>query len=396
MPFWRKFSVVLSLLLVLISGCTEPPALQHQVYIWQRQWTQQHPAALAQSKTDFNALRVLALQIDFPEGTYLWQQTRVDLAALEQDGRPVIVVVRIDGSISELKHLSMAGTLKPLLKRWQDAGVKVAGVEIDYDSARSQLPLYQAWLKELKKNLPTDLPLRITALPDWLRAGEFPELLTVVDGITLQLHSILSPEQGLFDVEVAKTWVRQLLVWQPKSFDVALPAYHSALIAAPHSPIGYVVESEVPIASKGERHEMYVDPESVAKFLHWLQQEQPSGLGSVVWFRLPLPQDKRVWPLVTLQAVVKQQKLKPQIELKFTGDAPLYELVAISSGNIAGSLPATIRVQGNNCSGMDALADYQLSQSGDDISLKRSKNLKLAAGQELKLGWFRCKTVQLD
>lgn len=400
MQFCRKFSKSLGLLAglvaLLLAGCTEPPALQHQVYIWQRLWTEQHPVALAESKKDFNALRVLAMQIDLPDGTYLWQQSRVDLTALQQDGRPVIVVVRIDGTITELQHLSIAWTLKPLLKRWQDAGVKVAGVEIDYDSPRSQLPLYQVWLKQLKTNLPPELPLRITALPDWLLAGEFPELLSAVDGMTLQLHSILSPEQGLFDVDVAKAWVRQLLVWEPKSFDIALPAYHSALIAAPTSKSGYVVESEVPIASKGERREMYVDPASVAEFLDWLQQTQPEGLANVVWFRLPLPQDKRAWPLPTLQAVIQQQPLAAKIELALTGEAPLFELVANNSGNTAGAMPKSIDLQGTNCSGMDALVDYQLSQAGDEISLKRSKNLGLAAGQKLKLGWFRCQTLQLD
>jgi len=400
MQFCRKFSNSLSLLAglvaLLLAGCTEPPALQHQVYIWQRLWTEQHPVALAESKKDFNALRVLAMQIDLPDGTYLWQQSRVDLTALQQDGRPVIVVVRIDGTITELQHLSIAWTLKPLLKRWQDAGVKVAGVEIDYDSPRSQLPLYQVWLKQLKTNLPPELPLRITALPDWLLAGEFPELLSTVDGITLQLHSILSPEQGLFDIDVAKAWVRQLLVWEPKSFDIALPAYHSALIASPNRKSGYVVESEVPIASKGERREMYVDPASVAEFLDWLQQTQPEGLANVVWFRLPLPQDKRAWPLPTLQAVIRQQPLAAKIELTLTGEAPLFELVAKNSGNTAGAMPKIIDLQGTNCSGMDALVDYQLSQAGDEISLERNKNLGLAAGQQLKLGWFRCQTLQLD
>ncbi len=381
---------------LLLAGCTEPPALKHQVYIWQRLWTEQHPVALAESKKDFNALRVLAMQIDLPEGTYLWQQSRVDLPALQQDGRPVIVVVRIDGTITELQHLSIAWTLKPLLKRWQDAGVQVAGVEIDYDSPRSQLPLYQVWLKQLKTNLPPELPLRITALPDWLLAGEFPDLLSAVDGITLQLHSIISPEQGLFDIDVAKAWVRQLLVFEPKSFDIALPAYHSALMASATSASGYVVESEVPIASTAKRREMYVDPATVAEFLDWLQQTQPEGLANVVWFRLPMPKDQRAWPLPTLQAVIQQQPLAAQIELSITGSAPLFELIAKNIGNTPGQMPERIQLQGTHCSGMDPLADYALAHTGNDISLTRSKNLGLAAGQQLKLGWFRCQTLQRD
>jgi len=94
--------------------------------------------------------------------------------------------------------------------------------------------------------------------------------------------------------------------------------------------------------------------------------------------------------------VIRQQPLAAKIELTLTGEAPLFELVAKNSGNTAGAMPKIIDLQGTNCSGMDALVDYQLSQAGDEISLKRSKNLGLAAGQQLKLGWFRCQTLQLD
>lgn len=380
-------------LLLGLLGCSEPaPNLQHQAYIWQRQWTAQHDIALAASKTDFNTLRVLALQIDLNNGTYLWQKARVALHSLQQDGRPVILVVRIDGRISELQHLSILWQLKPLLQSWQAAGIKVSGVEIDYDSPRSQLPLYQAWLRQLKSQLPAGMPLQITALPDWLLAAEFPDLAATVDGVTLQLHSILSPEQGLFDVDVAKAWVRQLQSFELKTFNIALPAYHSALI---NSPSGWQVESEVPLASPGPRQEMYVAPKTVAEFLAWLQRQNIEGL-QVVWFRLPLATDQRAWPLPTLQAVIRQQALHADVRLELTGTAPLFELTAQNQGNSTGVLPNTIQLNATDCVGMDALQAFALQQQGDSITLQRQQNLGLAAGQQLKLGWFRCQSAQLD
>lgn len=392
--FAPRTLLVWGLMLLSLLGCSDPPPnLQHQAYIWQRQWTAQHDAALAASKTDFNTLRVLALQIDLNNGTYLWQKARVALNSLQQDGRPVILVVRIDGRISELQHLSILWQLKPLLQSWQAAGIQVSGVEIDYDSPRSQLPLYQAWLRQLKSQLPPAMPLQITALPDWLLAGEFPELAATVDGVTLQLHSILSPEQGLFDIDVAKAWVRQLQSFELKTFNIALPAYHSALI---NTPSGWQVESEVPVASAGPRQEMYVAPATVAEFLAWLQRQNPEGLAQVVWFRLPLATDQRAWPLATLQAVIRQQELKADVTLQLTGTAPLFELNAYNQGNSTGVLPSKIQLNATDCEGMDALQAFAVQQQGDHISLQRQQNLGLAAGQQLELGWFRCQTVQLD
>nr|BFE92846.1 hypothetical protein GCM10020185_33820 [Pseudomonas brassicacearum subsp. brassicacearum] len=47
-----------------MGGCEQPPApaLDQQLYIWQRQWTKAHEPALRQSRGDFSSLRVLALQ----------------------------------------------------------------------------------------------------------------------------------------------------------------------------------------------------------------------------------------------------------------------------------------------------------------------------------------------
>lgn len=52
------------LFILLFTGCLpdEPRPLDHQVYIWQRQWRPAHADALAASRADFSTLRVLALQ----------------------------------------------------------------------------------------------------------------------------------------------------------------------------------------------------------------------------------------------------------------------------------------------------------------------------------------------
>ncbi|RTF73830.1 DUF3142 domain-containing protein, partial [Serratia marcescens] len=65
-----------------------------QVYVWQRVWTPQHADALAHSRDLFAGLRVLALQVHPREG---WREIPADLRLLQQDGRPLWLVARLDG-----------------------------------------------------------------------------------------------------------------------------------------------------------------------------------------------------------------------------------------------------------------------------------------------------------
>ena len=87
--------------LALFSGCErqDAPPLDQQLYVWQRQWTSDHDVALRDSRTDFSALRVLALQA-FPQAG--WSRARIDPALLKRDGRPLIAVIRLDGQLKSL------------------------------------------------------------------------------------------------------------------------------------------------------------------------------------------------------------------------------------------------------------------------------------------------------
>lgn len=100
MVFFTR-SIALLLALVLTAGCErhDAPPLDQQLYVWQRQWTPAHDAALRDSRADFSTLRVLALQA-FPDAG--WSRARIDPVLLRRDGRPVIAVVRLDGQLKAL------------------------------------------------------------------------------------------------------------------------------------------------------------------------------------------------------------------------------------------------------------------------------------------------------
>lgn len=387
-----------------------------QLYIWQRRWTAEHVGALAQSQADFQALRVLGLQYHRSASGPIWVLPQPDLTLLAHDGRPVWLVARLDGQLAQLPFALLGQKLQLLLQQWQHAGIQLAGIELDYDSASSQLALYRQWLQQLRPLLPSGMPLGITALPDWLTSSDFAALLQTTDQVTLQLHSVLDPSQGLFQLELAKDWIRQLLRWQPKQFSLALPAYHSALIRQPNGmnqPEATAqqvwVESEVPLAHRGQRQELYLDPKPLQQLLQWLAAEQAKaqlpGLVSLVWFRLPLPGDQRAWPYPVLQAVVRQQPLAAKPILQLNGQAPQLQLVLHNQGNIALDLPVQLQLQGRECLAADALQGYQLTTTQaaapwQHYQLRQpagntNHRRQLAPGANLILGWWHCQQLHL-
>jgi len=77
------------------------------------------------------------------------------------------------------------------LDRWQRAGNRVAGVQIDFDARTRHLSSYAAFLKTLRARLPTRYKLGITGLLDWSANGD-PEGLDrvagVVDEVVVQIY----------------------------------------------------------------------------------------------------------------------------------------------------------------------------------------------------------------
>ena len=221
------FRTSLVLVALLLQGCEQPPAapLDQQLYIWQRQWTSAHEAALRQSQQDFSSLRVLALQA-FPRAG--WSRAQINPALLKADGRPLIAVIRLDGQLGTLDRDEVIAQIQQVLSDWQAQGLTPVGVEIDHDAGNARLPAYRAFLTQLRQTLPSTLRLSITALPAWLDSPALPGLLETVDSSVLQVHAVSNPRQGLFDPKQARhwaerwskvtggrfTWPCQLMVWR--------------------------------------------------------------------------------------------------------------------------------------------------------------------------------------
>ena len=118
------------MLLFLLLAVSGHSVADSQVYIWQRVWNAGHEKALRQSHDLFSTLRVLGLQIHPQEGSRI---ARVDTPLLQQDGRPVWLVVRLDGSLTQLDAAAILPQIQSIIDRWRSAGVNLTAIEIDYD-----------------------------------------------------------------------------------------------------------------------------------------------------------------------------------------------------------------------------------------------------------------------
>ena len=386
MVFFTR-SIALLLALVLTAGCErhDAPPLDQQLYVWQRQWTPAHDAALRDSRADFSTLRVLALQA-FPNAG--WSRARIDPVLLRHDGRLVIAVVRLDGQLKALDQEEVTAQIRQVISDWQGQGLNLAGVEIDHDAGNARLPAYRKFLAHLREALPTSLPLSITALPSWLDSRELPALLSTVDSSVLQVHAVSDPRRGLFDADQARQWAKAWSRVTTKPFYLALPAYGVALL--PSTDGAPVVESEVTLEREGLRRELLADPQSLRTLGTELRADPPEHLAGLIWFRLPLANDRRAWSLTTLRAVARAEVLDSQLTLQLSANNGLYDIVISNQGNLDSAWPERLTLAVSGCEGADALAGYALQQRPDLLTFTRLRDGRIPAGGQRAIGWARC------
>lgn len=67
-------------------------------------------------------------------------------------------------------------TLIKQLTNWQQAGIAITGIQIDFDSATGQLDAYLTFLTTLRTKLPKQYKLSITGLLDWGKNADIATL----------------------------------------------------------------------------------------------------------------------------------------------------------------------------------------------------------------------------
>lgn len=350
--------------------------MQHDVYVWQRQWDESLVKAIRSATPSVRAWRVLVAEVDRAGRK---TPVSVNWEVLRQTGRPIVAVVRMQRLSTEV-----------LLAHWS-----VSGIEIDYDCATSQLPAYGEFLHLLRGRLAPGVALSITGLPSWMESGELGGVLHEVDESVLQVHSVMNARKGLFDRALAEEWTRQ---WSQKSatpFRVALPTYWSRVSWDAEGHVE-AIESEVSRhgSEEGETRELFVDPREVSALVVEFKKAPVNHLLGIAWFRLPTSEDQRAWSSDTWHAVMQGKALTPVLPVVRIKDGPpgVRDLYLRNESGIDGRLPEQVLVASQGCELADALPPYCLELESGHVRfhLAAGTDSVLRAGHERMLGWVRC------
>ncbi|WP_244465300.1 DUF3142 domain-containing protein [Luteibacter rhizovicinus] len=383
----RTLSIVM-IATMFVAACGRAPApLSHDAYVWQRQWTPALREALVSSADLVRDWRVLVAQADRDGQFHVFAP---DTQTLARSGRPVVLVVRIDGRLAAFDAQALAARIATLATGWP-AG-RVAGLEIDYDCPTARLPAYAAFLAALRPRLGA-IPLSITALPTWIGSSDLDALLALPDESVLQVHAVQAPQAGLFDPAVADRWVDEFATHTRKPFRVALPTYGSRVSWNDDGSLLAVESEQAALAAGATSAELYAAPDTLLAFVKHLANDRPRGLIGVVWFRLPTADDSRAWSLATWRGVVAghldSRPLMVTLQPGSSADAPFDVMVDNASESDAAP-PARVALPAS-CDVADGIDGYRLQRRDASLELIAANARPMPAHTRRSIGWVRCK-----
>ncbi|TWB19149.1 uncharacterized protein DUF3142 [Nitrospirillum bahiense] len=374
-----------------------PALLPNDIYVWQRAWTPALGQAMDQAAPDVAAWRVLASEVS-AEGRVapvLLNDARLEALRAHLAGRPVILVVRIDGRLSNTDPVPLVAAALAPLERWREAGVAVAGLEIDHDCPTSRLPFYARFLMDLRMRLGggglDGTRLSITALPTWLPAPALADVVAVPDEVVLQVHAVAAPTDGLFNPAQAARWVAAYGQRFGTPFRVALPDYGARVSWNADDSLA-TVEGETPLLGGGAHAaELMARPADVAAFLKTLRAKAPPNLKGIAWFRLPTAEDRRAWSLATWAAVARGQTPIGHIvaQAEATATPGLSSLVLVNDGAADAEVPAGLDLPAA-CPLGDGANGYARDPLAPQPRLVRLSPGLLPPGEHRAVGWLRC------
>jgi hypothetical protein len=333
--------------------------LRHEVYVWQRAWTQPVRDAVSERATNFAELVPLKAEISWTDQKPQLTRVALDYPTLAKTGRPIGLALRIgsypgpflppsrtaeqlgfglpgqtarDPALASSSAqanapkapspLRSAGAVQndattdylvevaaSLVAEARANGVSPAELQLDFDCATSKLDGYRVWLEAIQRRV-APLLVTITALPSWLRSSAFERLAQAAPNYVLQVHSVERPASfdapfTLCDPAEARSAVERAgRLGVP--FRVALPTYGYVLAFSTNGQF-------LGLSAEGPRRnwpanarlrEIVSSPRELAALLHGWTADRPAAMRGIIWYRLPVPSDRRNWSWPTLDAVI--------------------------------------------------------------------------------------------
>lgn len=282
-------------------------------------------------------------------------------------------------------------------ERAESAGVRVVGVQLDFDCPTRRLPKYAELLAKLRPVFAAQKKtLSITALPTWYGSDEVQKVLDAVDFAVPQYYEAEIPKtrDKFATVSQLKRVERGLRAAERRGqpFYVGLPAYGHALVyneagklvglfrdmgvreaarypafrldrtypadangqpAAPDKAIGEEIVELTALEpaddGRGKGYQLVYDlptPALVAQHLALVRAQRPRHCRGVILFRYPEPEGTMTLPFPSLAAAIRGEKAAPRLNVRFrTASAP-WEL--IETGSSPKNAPSEVTVYVTN------------------------------------------------
>lgn len=383
-----------------------PSPLLHGAYIWQREWTDGLREAIRRNQAFVAEWAVLAAEVEFrPDAAPRVARVAPDYARLRESGRPIGFAIRVapwsgplDRDHRETEFLAQLA--RDILHDARQHGIEPSQLQLDFDAATRQLDGYRRWLDALGDAIaPT--PLVFTALPTWLDSPAFARLIQSATGYILQVHSWeapRTPDQSftLCDPEQAKRAIRKAAQLD-RPFWVALPTYgYRAWFDAQNRLLGLSAEGpDLTASSDAKMREVRADPVAMAGLARWLRIHRPERLRGIIWYRLPLPEDRLSWNERTWQTVMRGRApaAKTEWDLKKSADG-LIEVGIRATGDADSVFDNPIALDWRQARllAADGLAGFMPERTAPaSVRLQppREPPPRLPPGQRLAIGWLR-------
>jgi len=409
--------------------------LRHEVYIWQRAWSEPVRSAVAQHATNFSALTFLKAEVSWKDRKPQVARVAPDYATLASARRPFSLALRIgpypgpfgagapSTASASFEHPNqraeavlgapIGGSPTPaeaittflcdlaasMVAEARSNHVSPSELQIDFDCAESKLDGYRVWLTAIQARV-APLPVTITALPSWLNARAFQRLAGASPNYVLQVHSLERPTDihapfTLCDPRAAQRAVERAgRLGVP--FRVALPTYGYLIAFDPAGKfIGLSAEGPRRNWPEGSQlREVCADPLAMAALVQTWTARRPAAMRGVIWYRLPTIVDNFNWRWPTLGAIVAARFPRESFRVETRRvEAGLVEINLVNAGELdfSSRLAVEVRWTKARLSAGDALRDFELADKSLSAARFQTKSqpCRLRAGESLTLGWLR-------
>ena len=375
--------------------------LRHEVYVWQRTWTEAVSASVSQNTQKFGRVVVLLGEVSWEGGRPVLTQAEADWGLLRD--KPVGIALRIgsySGPFDEDAPAtrSLVDVCAGLLRHVRQQGIAPQEFQIDFDCAESKLAGDRIWLAAIRREM-GDTPLTITALPAWTKRREFAELVRSTDGYVMQVHSFERPRNSaaslqLCDPELAKQAVERCgRLGVP--FRVALPTYgYVAGFGKDGKLLGLSAEGPaVTWPADATLREVRAEAAAMAGLVRHWTADRPAAMTGIIWYRLPNEQDVLNWRMVTLDAVMAGREPKPVVRVEQRSPEPgLIEVELTNAGDADGELARSVTITWDRTPllASDGVGDYSReAETGRVRFALAGQSRLLAPGARVAVGWLR-------